>query len=400
MKSICNTIEMIKVDLLYPSWLKAPNGASSFVNSLKTKVGDFRHHGIELNVYSNDIIEPRSFGDKTAIQKRNHFRNLIFKFAASNAVLSIFLFHYLSFHSRRLVSYYMKMKRKPDILFFQEAVTCYYFIKYCPKCEAKIILIKHDNGEDFKMLYYTYPKLDSWLGNLYLSRILRYVYPKVSKFLFVSQTSMNTFLEYHSNISPAKCGYVYNGIEPDFLGEFSSHTDTDTIKMVCVGTISDRKNQKMILQALLSLPKELQRKYSVIFVGDGEGKEGLIEISKNIESDVQIVGSSNMVNKYLSEADLFILTSKDEGLPISIIEAMRASLPIIATKIAGIPEMIIDRKSGFLINVSLDELVDVLISLHSYDLTEMGHRSRELFLDKFTLDGMIKNYKEQFRSLI
>ena len=51
-----------------------------------------------------------------------------------------------------------------------------------------------------------------------------------------------------------------------------------------------------------------------------------------------------MVNKYLSEADLFILTSKDEGLPISIIEAMRASLPIIATKIAGIPEMIIDRK--------------------------------------------------------
>lgn len=387
---------MIKVDLLYPSWLKAPNGASSFVNSLETRKNDFIQSGIELNVYSNDFIEARSFNNKTAIQKRNNLRKLVLKFASSNVILSVFLFHYLNFHSRRLVFNYKKLKRKPDILFFQEVFTCYYFLKCCPECNAKIMLIKHDNGEDFKMLYYNYPKLNSWLGNVYLNRIVNFAYPRIHKFLFVSQISMNTFLKNHLEVSNRKCGYVYNGIVPYSLAKLSPHTNINMIRMVCVGTISDRKNQKMILNALLCLPQKLQQKFSIVFVGDGEGKEELMEISRSIKSNVQIVGSSNSVDTYLNEADVFILTSKDEGLPISIIEAMRASLPIIATNVAGIPEMIVHKKSGFLINVSLNELVDVLTSLHSYDLKEMGLRSHEVFMSKFTLDGMIERYKEYF----
>src|SRR5690606_25360259 len=95
---------------------------------------------------------------------------------------------------------------------------------------------------------------------------------------------------------------------------------------------------------------------------------------------------------YLSSSDIFVLPSKDEGLPISIIEAMRAGLPVIATSVAGIPEMIDHQKNGLLIQPTITSLVSALTSLNKYDWQMMGKMARRTYEEKFTLHQMIKGY--------
>lgn len=381
---------MVTVDLLYASWIKAPNGASAFVGMLNDKQKYFKENGINITIFSNDMFTPRSFDNKEDIKKKNSFRGCIFKIASRNLLLTILLFYYLNSHSRKLIKKYCHLQRKTDILFFQEVFTCYYFMKYCKHCDSKIMLIKHDNGEDFKMLYYRYPKLNTKLGHLFLNHYIKKTYSEISKFLFVSENSMRTFLNNHGTVPQYKCEFVYNGIAE--LDSQESQKNNNTIRLVCVGTISDRKNQKMILEALSMLPNDLQKKYSLLLIGDGEGKDNLLELSKSLTSRVEFIGTSTEVEYYLRESSAFILVSKDEGLPISIIEAMRASLPIISTKIAGIPEMVINGKTGFLIDLSLEELINVLKKIPTCDLNQMGRYSYELYKEKFTLDKMISKY--------
>lgn len=174
------------------------------------------------------------------------------------------------------------------------------------------------------------------------------------------------------------------------------------IRLICVGTLCERKNQMGILQALASLPNDLQKRYSLTLVGDGNVRNELENFcSKNMHTEVKFVGSVIDVTPYLLNADIFILLSKDEGLPISILEAMRCSLPIISTQVAGIPEMIEDEKSGYLISPDYQRLSLLLVDLleNNVDLIKMGERAKKLFEQKFTKEKMILAYSNLFHSI-
>lgn len=109
------------------------------------------------------------------------------------------------------------------------------------------------------------------------------------------------------------------------------------------------------------------------------------------------------VQKYYNEhqVNLFINLSIVEGIPVSIMEAMSNSIPILATNIYGVPEAVIDKENGFLLNAdfTLDELINKLnYCINNKDeLLVMGIKSRELFLQKFSAE---KNYKEFANYLI
>lgn len=103
------------------------------------------------------------------------------------------------------------------------------------------------------------------------------------------------------------------------------------------------------------------------------------KVAATLSADIYFVGNSNQVNDYLTNSDAFILFSKDEGLPISIIEAMRCGLPIISTRIAGIPEMIVEGISGYLVDVDEQQLSELF---------------EKILIDRpdFVKWGKVKNY--------
>ena len=121
------------------------------------------------------------------------------------------------------------------------------------------------------------------------------------------------------------------------------------------------------------------------FVGDGPSRNILEKVAATLSADIYFVGNSNQVNDYLTNSDAFILFSKDEGLPISIIEAMRCGLPIISTRIAGIPEMIVEGISGYLVDVDEQQLSELFekILIDRPDFVKMGKKSRIIYEENF-----------------
>lgn len=127
--------------------------------------------------------------------------------------------------------------------------------------------------------------------------------------------------------------------------------------LVFVGILNDLKNQLFILKVLKEL-KEEGIVYSIEFCGgfgNSEYQQLMEDYIKNhaLEEQVQFNGwvAYSDLPAVLVKADMLVLTSRQEALPMSIAEAMAAGRPALATRVGGIPEMIDDGKNGFLIEL-------------------------------------------------
>ncbi|MGF1580089.1 MAG: glycosyltransferase [Gemmataceae bacterium] len=110
----------------------------------------------------------------------------------------------------------------------------------------------------------------------------------------------------------------------------------------------------------------------------GEGPEfpkiqSLVE-EKNLAERVQFLGLREDVPRLLASADLFLLTSISEGIPLTLIEAMAAKVPIVSTNVGGVPEVIEDGKTGMLVPSGEDHLLARKI----LELASDGYRRRQI----------------------
>ena len=137
-------------------------------------------------------------------------------------------------------------------------------------------------------------------------------------------------------------------------------------------------------------------------VGDGPIKDELEQRCKSsrINSCIEFWGSRSDIPEFLSNSNVFLLPSLDEGLPISIIEAMRQGLATVSTNVGGIPEMVEDGKTGIIIKPSADGVRTFLMSIQHYDWTSMGKNARLLYETKFSVSCMVSNYCKVFTDVL
>lgn len=132
---------------------------------------------------------------------------------------------------------------------------------------------------------------------------------------------------------------------------------------ISVGRLTDEKNQQLLIQAFRDVHLTIHDS-KLIILGDGPKKDLLISLIKkfNLEEVVQLKGAVQNVVDYLGKADIFVLTSLYEGMPLAVLEAMAAGLPIIATNVGGLKEIVTD--NGILVeSMNKRELVDKMILL-------------------------------------
>jgi glycosyltransferase involved in cell wall biosynthesis len=158
----------------------------------------------------------------------------------------------------------------------------------------------------------------------------------------------------------------------------------DTVRFVCVGRLSEEKGQILLLQAVAALAAKGIR-IELILAGDGPIRgeiEKLIE-DYAIRTQVRITGwiSSSDVRSEILAARALVSPSFSEGLPVVIMEAMALRRPVLATIIAGIPELVRSGESGWLFPAgSLEELTSALQACLSApieglrEMAEAGYR--------------------------
>lgn len=182
---------------------------------------------------------------------------------------------------------------------------------------------------------------------------------------------------------------IYNSIA---LTKHNQKTECpDVVKFLFLGLISSAKGCYDILHVAENLAK-INSNFVIEIGGNGE-IEKLKEMiqQRNLERYVHFLGWVSGVKKetLLQTSDVYILPSKNEGLPVSILEAMSYGMPVISTTVGGIPEMIDDENSGFLITPgdiqSLEEKMLFFIE-NPHKIKEMGDLSREIVSIKFSSD--------------
>jgi glycosyltransferase involved in cell wall biosynthesis len=120
--------------------------------------------------------------------------------------------------------------------------------------------------------------------------------------------------------------------------------------MISVGELNDNQNHGDVIEAT----HKLEFDYEYYIVGSGKKQFLLEEQIKRFEmsSKIKLLGYQDDITNLLKESDVFIMPSKREGLPLSVMEAMAASLPVIATRIRGNVDLIDHQKGGYLVSLS------------------------------------------------
>ena len=180
------------------------------------------------------------------------------------------------------------------------------------------------------------------------------VLKKASRFITVSyQLKNKCYNEF--NVSEEKIKVIPNGYDHKTFNFKPKKKANDQLVILFVGNIIKAKGIFDLLNAIeiiRKLDQNIYKRISWVIVGQGDD---MMEFKKrlnafNINNDVKVIGqvSHEKISKYMENADFVILPSWSEGLPATLVEAMGCGLPIVATKVGGIPE-IINKDIGILV---------------------------------------------------
>lgn len=186
---------------------------------------------------------------------------------------------------------------------------------------------------------------------------------------------------------------VHNGVPTGSGLYLAQPAGENPVRLIMVARFSEPKDHRLLLKAIYEL--QADKNFQLDLVGDGPLLSHYQKLVSQLKIDdrVRFLGARPDVPELLAKSQVFILASKWEGFPISILEAMRAGLPVIASDVGGTGEAVINDETGFLVPRDDDETLKSKLRLLINDSglrVKMGKNGRERYLKNFTLDHMIK----------
>jgi glycosyltransferase involved in cell wall biosynthesis len=200
-----------------------------------------------------------------------------------------------------------------------------------------------------------------------------------------------------------KIAMVHNGISEIKFEDRTTTRKTLATRLnlnigntVWIGTISELHKNKGLTFVIRAINNLVKRGYNISFfvIGEGEERFPLEQFIKKLklENNVFLLGHIDNAPELLKAFDIFTLTSLKEGLPYVLLEAGSAGLPIIATNIGGIPDIIENRKSGLLVrpknSSDIESVVSDLIDFKK-DGIQYGNILKEKIEREFTIEQMV-----------
>lgn len=198
-----------------------------------------------------------------------------------------------------------------------------------------------------------------------------------------------------------KIPVIFNGIDLSKCIVKKNYNRNKNFSIIHVGRFMDVKNHALLIRCFAQFVK-LHPDARLQLLGDGERREEMVKLAKELDiiDFVEFAGLQSNVYPWLNNADLFILPSKFEGMPMTLIEAMGTGLPIIASDVGGIPDMLTSQKDALLIEPNEKDILKALEILY-YDegkRKELGKNALRKSV-MFSAQTMAKKYIDVYTKI-
>lgn len=228
-----------------------------------------------------------------------------------------------------------------------------------------------------------YSTFDNIRFKKYKTTFLKLIVNKVFDFIIKSSNLVFVLDRYTFDLyrkSTKKVELVHNSIDTiKFKKDF--HSNNKEINIIYVGRLSENKQIDKVIDAMY----KSEDRFKLKIIGDGEESNNLEAKINNLKLNnrVQLIGkkTQSQIVAFYKNADILILNSKKEGLPMVVLEAMATGLCILATPVGAIPEILKDGKNGYFIDGTSDDIVKKL-NLASEKLDEI-YRNNIIDSQKF-----------------
>ena len=196
------------------------------------------------------------------------------------------------------------------------------------------------------------------------------------------------------------------GVHPDLLAQPLPHPGDPArpLEILCTGRLVSAKGQRILLQAFAALTS--RNPLRLVFIGDGPDQPALqsLAASLGLAAQVEWTGALDHASTLarVARADLFVLASFAEGLPVALMEAMALGVPCVSTFIAGIPELIENGKNGLLVPASDHAALAAAIQRLIDDPSlrqRLAERARQTVAEEYNLERNLDPLADHLRDL-
>ena len=173
------------------------------------------------------------------------------------------------------------------------------------------------------------------------------------------------------------------------------------IQCAFIGRVTQIKRPDRFLDVVSEI-KERGIAIEFFMAGDGELLETCRKRITHEDLPVKVLGWQSNIEQVLSAADVVVLTSDNEGTPLSLIQAGMAMLPVVTTRVGSVPEVVLDGVTGIITNLDVQEIADALEKLaNSAELrAQMGASAQEFTLANFGVERLVNDHEELYKKLI
>jgi N-acetyl-alpha-D-glucosaminyl L-malate synthase BshA len=199
---------------------------------------------------------------------------------------------------------------------------------------------------------------------------------------------------------------VYNFVDPEvFVPRGRSGlrlAPPETRVLMHASNFRPVKNIPVVIQVFAEVRKQLAAK--LVMIGDGPEKPGAEQLARKlgVERDVLFLGNQDCMEELLPLADVFLLPSSSESFGLVALEAMSAEVPVVASNVGGLPEVVEEGVTGFLHEeMDVQGYVGSVLELLTHEKLRraMGRRARRIARERFNVDDMVDRYIQVYDSL-
>ena len=203
-----------------------------------------------------------------------------------------------------------------------------------------------------------------------------------------------------------KFGLMPPGLEISTLPNKSESQEsfglsTTSLQCAFIGRVTQIKRPDRFLDVVSKI-KERGVAIEFFMAGDGKLLENCRERIAREDLPVKILGWQSEIEKVLTSADVIVLTSDNEGTPLSLIQAGMAGLPVVTTRVGSIPEVVLDGVTGIITSLKVQEIADALEKLaKSNELrAQMGAAAQEFTLANFGVKRLVHDHEQLYKKLL